>query len=139
MALNTPLIHRLEMSERKIHLAAQRVMQEVERREQSYRNGRPFPSLEQKSVIIVDDGIGSGYSMLAAVDFVKKRHPLAIVAASPVASDAALRMLAAKQQIDTLLTLIRDPEQVFSLTSYFKEFNSLTDDDVVRCLIAACN
>jgi putative phosphoribosyl transferase len=137
VALNMPLIHRLELSEREIEMAAQKVMQEAERRAQLYRNNKPFPSLEQKSVIIVDDGLGSGYSMLAAADFVKKKKSRFIVAAAPVASDASYRMLATKRQIDKLLTLVRDPEQVFPLSSYFKEFNSLTDDDVVRCLASA--
>lgn len=137
MALNMPLIHRLELSEREIEMTAQKVMEEVERRAQLYRNNKPFPSLEQKSVIIVDDGLGSGYSMLAAADFVKKKNPRLIVAATPVASDTAYRMLATKRQIDKLLTLVRDPEQVFPLSSYFKEFTPLTDDDVVRCLASA--
>ncbi len=137
MALNMPLIHRLELSEREIEMAAQKVMQEVERRAQLYRNNKPFPSLEQRSVIIVDDGLRSGYSMLAAADFVKKKNPRLIVAAVPVASDTAYRMLSTKRQIDKLLALVRDPEQVFPLSSYYKEFNSLTDDDVVRCLISA--
>lgn len=137
MALNMPLIHRLELSEREIEMAAQKVMREVERRAKLYRNNKPFPTLEQKSVIIVDDGLGSGYSMLTAADFVKKENPRIIVAATPVASDTAYRMLAAKQQIDKLLTLVRDPEQVFPLSSYFKEFTPLTDDDVVRCLTSA--
>jgi predicted phosphoribosyltransferase len=139
MALNMPLIHRLELSERETEMAARKVLQEVERRAHLYRNDKPFPSLEQKSVIIIDDGLGSGYSMLAAVDFVKKRNPRVITAASPIASDMAFRMLAAKPQIDTLLALVRDREQVFSLSSHYKEFKPLTDDEVVRCLsTAAC-
>ena len=72
--------------------------------------------------------------MLAAADFVKKRNPRMNVVASPVAADAAFRLLAAKKQVNKLLALVRDPEQVFSLSSCFKEFNSLIDDDVVRYL-----
>jgi len=137
MALNMPLIHRMELSKREIEMSAQMVMREVKLREQLYRNGRSFPSLEQKSVIIVDDGLGSGYSMLAAADVAKKKNPRMIVAASPVASDTAFRMLAAKPHINLLLALVRDPEQVFSLSSYYKEFRPVTDDDVVRCLSSA--
>jgi predicted phosphoribosyltransferase len=61
-----PLIHRFELSEREIEMAAWKIMQEVERRAQLCCNNKPFPSLEQQSVIIVDDGLGSDYSMLAA-------------------------------------------------------------------------
>lgn len=134
LALNLPLIHRLELSEREIEMASGNVMQEVQRREQLYRKNMPFPFLEQKSVVIVDDGLGSGYSMLAAVDFVKKKKPRLIVAASPVASDSAFRMLAAVPQVNLLLALTRDPEQVFSLSSYYRDFKPVTDDDVIDCL-----
>ncbi len=134
LALNLPLIHRLELSEREIEMASRNVMQEVQRREQLYRKNMPFPSLEQKSVLIVDDGLGSGYSMLAAVDFVKKKKPRLIVAASPVASDSAFRMLAAIPQVNLLLVLTRDQEQVFSLSSHYRDFKPVTDDDVIDCL-----
>lgn len=134
LALNIPLINRLELSEREIELASRNVMHEVQRRERLYRNNIPFPCLDDKSVVIVDDGLGSGYSMLAAVNFVKKKSPRMIVAASPAASDIAFRMLAAVPQLNLLLVLRRDPEPVFALESYYRDFTPITDDDVVRCL-----
>ncbi len=134
LALNMPLVRRLELSEREIEISAQSVMREVRRREELYRNGKPFPFLEEKSVVIVDDGLCSGYSMLAAADVAKKRKPRTLIAASPVASYAAYRMLSAMPQINKILALVRDPEQVFSLSSYYREFNPLSDDDVVAHL-----
>ncbi len=134
-ALNMPLIHRLELSGREIEMASRNVMQEVRKREQLYLNGRSFPSLKQKSVVIVDDGLASGYSMLAAVNFVKKKDPRMIVAAAPVASEAAFHMLAPVSQVNLLLVLVRNPDQVFSLSAYYKEFDPVTDEEVVRCLI----
>ncbi len=134
MALNMPLVHRLEMSEREIDMCAHAVVGEVQRRARLYRKDTPFPSLEKKAVIIVDDGLGSGYSMLAAVEAAKKRNPRIIIAASPVASDTAFRMLAAKPLINLLIVLVRDSEQVFSLSSYYKEVRPVTDDDVVASL-----
>lgn len=134
LALNAPLINRFEMSEREVEMAAEGVVREAGRREALYRKGRPFPVLEKKSVIIVDDGLGSGYSMLAAVEFVKKRNPGAVLVAAPVASDSACRLLAEKPEISSLVVLIRDFELVFSLPAYYKEFPSVTDEDVVRLL-----
>lgn len=134
LALNMPLINRLELSEREIELASRNVMQEVRRRELLYRRGTPFPSLHDRSVVIVDDALGSGYSMLAAVSFVRKKNPRMIVAASPVASGTAFRMLAAVPHLNLLLVLRRDPEPVFALESYYRDFTPVTDDDVIRCL-----
>jgi predicted phosphoribosyltransferase len=137
IAMNMSLVHRLELSEREIEMAAGKIMGEAQRREQLYRKGRSFPSLENRSVVIIDDAIGSGYSMLAAVDFVKKKKPRMIIAASPVSSDAAFRMLAAKPQANLFIALVRDQDPVFSLDSYYKEFSPVTDDDVLFCLRAS--
>jgi len=130
--LNTPLVNRLELSERELEMAAAGVLREAKRREQSYRGGRPFPELTGRTVILVDDGLASGYSMLAAVIFAQKRQPRSIIVAAPIASDMAYRMLAAEKGIDRIITLARDVEPVFSLSSYYKEFKTLTDDDVIR-------
>jgi predicted phosphoribosyltransferase len=136
-ALNKPLIHRLELSEREIEMAATIVIQEVKRREKLYRGDKPFPPLDTRTVILTDDGLASGYSMLAAAAFVKKRSPLAVVAAAPVASDVARKMLAAAASINRLVTLSVDAEQLFSLSSHYKEFKPVSDDDVISLLSAA--
>ncbi len=133
-ALNQPLVHRLEISARELALSADAVMQEVKRREQLYRNGRSFPDLGDKAAILIDDGLGSGYSMLAAVNFVKKKRPRSIIVAAPVASDNAFKMLSAEAGVDRVIVLARDFEPLFSLSSFYKEFAPVTDDEVVRYL-----
>ncbi len=137
VVMNKPLINRLELSDAELAIATNAVLQEVKRREQMYRQGKPFPDLENRAVILADDGLASGYSMLAAVSFAKKRRPRSIVVASPVASDAAYRMLVADREIDHIVTLTRDTEQLFSLGDYYREFPDLTDDDVIRELSRA--
>ncbi len=134
VALNMPLIHRLELSEREIEMRSQTLVDDVQQRARMYRDDRPFPLLEGRSVVIVDDGLGSGYSMLAAVDFVKKKDPFMIVVASPVASDPAFRMLAQKPQANLTIVLVRDAEQLFSLAAFYRDFTPVSDEDVVRSL-----
>jgi predicted phosphoribosyltransferase len=136
LALNLPLMHRFELSEREVEIASRPAIEEVRKREQLYRNGKPFPPLNGKSVIIVDDGLGSGYSMLAAVEFAKKKNPRMVVATAPVASDSAFRMLAALPHVNLLIALVRDAEQVFSPASYYKDFAPVSDNDVLACLAA---
>jgi predicted phosphoribosyltransferase len=134
LAMNLPLIHRLELSERELQIATSLMQQEAQRREHLYRRGKRFPELENRTVVLIDDGLASGYSMLAAVSFVKKRKPHAIIIAAPIASDMAFRMLAADKGIAAIVTLMHDAEPFFSLSSYYKEFDTLTDDDVLRDL-----
>jgi predicted phosphoribosyltransferase len=133
-----PLINRLEFSDAELEIAANAVQQEAKRREQVYRHGKPFPELEGRAVLLADDGLASGYSMLSAASFAKKRRPRSIVVAAPVASDTACRMLVADKEIDHIVTLARDTEQLFSPVDYYKEFPDLTDDDVIQELSCAC-
>jgi putative phosphoribosyl transferase len=132
--LNMPLINRLELSEAELKMTTSRVLQEAERRDQLYRRREPFPDLENRTVILTDDGLASGYSMFAAVSFAKKRRPLAIIVASPVITDTAYRMLVADKEIGCIIALARDAELLFSLPDYYREFTAVTDDDVVRIL-----
>ncbi|HEX9860508.1 MAG TPA: phosphoribosyltransferase family protein [Nitrospirota bacterium] len=132
LVLNRPLVNRLELSERELELAAAQVLEEAKRRDRLYRQGRPFPELSGKTVVLIDDGLVSGYSMLAAFFFVKKRDPRSVIAASPVASDMARRVLAAEKGLDRIVTLAVDVEQLFSMSSYYREFQPVTDDDVMR-------
>ncbi len=134
IALNSPLVNRLELSERELEVATFMMLQEAQRRERLYRQGKHFPQLENRTVILVDDGLASGYSMVAAVSVVKKRRPHSIIVGAPVASDVAFRMLAGDRGITSLVTLVHDAEPFFSLSAYYREFDSLSDDDVLRDL-----
>lgn len=138
VVMNKPLVNRLELSESELEISTRAVLQEAKRREEMYRQGKPFPDLENSAVILADDGLASGYSMLAAVSFAKKRRPRSIIVASPVTSDSAYRMLAADKEIDHIVTLVRDTEQLFPLADYYKDFPDLTDDDVVLELSRTC-
>ncbi len=131
-AFNLPLVHRLEISETELEMATGRAMEEARRRARIYRNDRPFPSLAGKTAMLVDDGLSSGYSMLAAIRFIRKEKPLSVIVAAPVASDSAYRMLSAEAGIDGLIVLVRVTERVFSLSAFYKEFTPLADEDVVR-------
>jgi putative phosphoribosyl transferase len=134
LVLNRPLVNRLELSERELELAAASIVLDAKKREQRYRGDKPFPELAGCTVILVDDGLSSGYSMLAAVDFAIKRKPRSLIVASPVSSDAAYRLLAGKMGISNLVVLVHDAEQAFSLSAHYKEFAQVTDNEVVKIL-----
>ncbi|HUL00803.1 MAG TPA: phosphoribosyltransferase family protein [Nitrospirota bacterium] len=130
--LNKPLVNRLELSDRELEMAESTIMIEVKRREQLYRQGKPFPVLENRSVIITDDGMATGYSMLAAAAFVNKRKPHKLIVALPVAAQVAQKLIASEQRINQVVILAVDYESLFSLPSYYEEFTPITDDDVLK-------
>jgi putative phosphoribosyl transferase len=137
IALNSPLVNRLELSDRELEVATSMVLKEAQRQDRLYRQGKLFPRLESRTVILIDDGLASGFSMLAAVNVVKKRQPRTIIIGAPVASDVAIRMLAADKEIASLVTLVNDAEPFFSLAAYYREYDTLTDDDVLRDLASS--
>ncbi len=82
--LNQELIRQLQISEQELNSVLRKEKQELERRNQTYRKGKPFPSLSNHIVLIVDDGIATGATMKAAILAAKQMHPSKVVAVSPV-------------------------------------------------------
>lgn len=82
--LNQDLLRQIRISEEEMNQVVRRETAELERRNDKYRGGRPFPSLDDKIVLIVDDGIATGATLKAAIGAVKQMGPKKVVAVSPV-------------------------------------------------------
>ena len=65
----------------------------LEERNKIYREDRPFPDLKDKVVTLVDDGLASGYTMLEAVNFVKRKQAEKVIVAVPTASESSINLL----------------------------------------------
>lgn len=104
---------------------------ELARREHAYRGDRPFPRLEGRTVIVVDDGIATGSTMRAAVRALQTKRPAAIIVASPVASASA--MLALQPEVDAVVTLLI-PEDFFAIGQFYDDFSQTTDEEVKALL-----
>ena len=104
---------------------------ELLRREQVYRAGLPPLVLTGKTVVLVDDGLATGSTMLAAVRAARAGGAAAIVVASPVAAPQAAQLLAAEaDQLDILQT----PAMLFAIGEWYERFEQLEDDEVCRLL-----
>jgi putative phosphoribosyl transferase len=86
-------------------------------------------------VILVDDGLATGSTMLAAVRFVRKRSPKQIVLAVPVAAGEAIEKL--RPEVDQCVCLAT-PEWFYSVAEWYDAFPQLTDADVMRALREGC-
>jgi putative phosphoribosyl transferase len=133
MVLNESMIKSLRLSREEIERHAEEVRQEILRRISIYRppEVKP-PSVTNRPVILVDDGLASGYTMLAAIESVKKEQPSAIVVAVPVASSGAVRLIS--QKADKLVALIVSERLPFAVADYYLEWRDLTDEEVVGYL-----
>jgi len=109
---------------------------ELDRREREYRDKRPEPELKGQTVILVDDGLATGSTMLAAVQAVRQRHPRHIVVAVPVGSrEAVARLHQERVECHFLVT----PEMLFSVGAWYHDFTPPTDDEVKKLLGHAAN
>jgi putative phosphoribosyl transferase len=106
-------------------------LQEIERRRREYLGARPAPKLEDRTVIVVDDGIATGTSMKAALKAVRRKNPKSLVLAVPVAPRESIEELRAL--VDEAICL-EMPDPFYAVGAHYREFHQLADDEVVRLL-----
>jgi putative phosphoribosyl transferase len=107
---------------------------EVERRERDYRQERPAPELDGRVVILVDDGLATGATMLAAIAALRQRNPAKIVVAVPVCPPET------KQEIERTadeVVILLAPEWFRGVGQFYENFAQLTDEAVCLSLARA--
>ena len=107
---------------------------EVERREVSYRDGRPAPDLRGKTVILVDDGLATGATMRAAVKALRQRDVARIVVAVPVGAPDTCRDL--EGEADETICAVA-PEWFQAVGQYYEDFAQTSDEEVRQFLSRA--
>jgi putative phosphoribosyl transferase len=105
--------------------------EEITRRLQCYRQGRPLPDLTGRTVILVDDGLATGLTAQAAVRALRARKPAQIVLAVPVASREAAHMLL--KEVDNFVSL-ENPSSFWAVGYWYEDFSPVTDDEVISLL-----
>jgi erythromycin esterase-like protein/predicted phosphoribosyltransferase len=133
--VNDILIQRLGIPEAIIEEVAAREMRELERRERLYRGSRPPPDVKGRTVILVDDGLATGSTMLAAIRALRKQNPARIVVAVPTASQETCDAM--KDVADDVICAVT-PEPFHAVGLWYQDF-SQTSDDEVRALLARHN
>ena len=107
---------------------------ELNRRERSYRAGRPWPDLEGKTAIVVDDGIATGATAEAAVQALRLKGVQRVVIAVGVAAPSAITRLCL--EADEVICVL-EPPNLSSIGEWFEDFTQVTDHEV-RSLLARC-
>jgi putative phosphoribosyl transferase len=106
---------------------------EVKDRMKRFRGDRPLPSLNGKVVVIVDDGIATGNTVLAAIKSVRTQHPKSVIVAVPVGPPDTIAKIA--READRVVCL-ETPEPFFAIGQFYSEFPQVEDDEVRRILDA---
>lgn len=126
----------LALTLRQIEDATRREEAELTRREREYRGPRAALDPRRKTVILVDDGLATGASMLAGVRALKNREPERIVVAVPVGSLEACRSLGGEAD-DAVCAMTPEPFQAVGL--WYDDFRQTTDEEVRDLLARAAH
>jgi predicted phosphoribosyltransferase len=129
--LDHELIGALRISREEIDAVIARESAEVARREKLYRKGRRALDLHGRTVLLVDDGLATGSTMLVAARYVRSLKPLKTLIAVPVGSVEACQRL--RKEADDCVCLAT-PEPFAAVGEWYVDFRQLTDGEVQRFL-----
>lgn len=129
--LDETLIREFGIGKQQVEQVVQRERAELGRRERVYRRGRPTLELQGKTVIVVDDGLATGWTMTAAVESLRKLSPKWILVAVPVASPRAQREMSVTA--DGCVTIFT-PETFRAVGEWYLDFRPTTDEEVIACM-----
>jgi predicted phosphoribosyltransferase len=125
--LNDDVVQWLGINPEQIDAVAKREQEELERREAAYRRGGRLPSLTNRIVILVDDGLATGSTMRAAVQAVKQQLPARVIVAVPVGARETCQELRALAD-DVVCT--RTPFPFSAVGQWYVDFNQTSDEEV---------
>lgn len=126
----------LGISESQLGQLIDREKTEMEHRLRKFRGDRPFPDLEAKTVILVDDGLATGVTARAALASVSKRKPDEVVLAIPVCAPDSLKRI--RREAHRIICL-HSPEDFRAVGNYYQDFSQTSDEEVIALLKSAEN
>jgi putative phosphoribosyl transferase len=128
--INEPLRASLGLSREEVEEAIARTRKNVLERIARFTGGKAFPDLAGKTTFLVDDGLASGFTMLAAIQSIRNTHPSGIVIAVPTASASSARRVAA--EADQLVCLNVRSSARFAVAEAYKHWYDLNDEEVMK-------
>jgi putative phosphoribosyl transferase len=131
--LNEALLDQTGVSEARVGDVVARERVELERREALYRGDRPAPDVAGKTVLVVDDGLATGSTMLAAVQALRSLRAGRIVVAVPTAPRQTCEAL---EDVADEVVCLRQPEPFYAVGLSYQDFAEVSDDEV-RALLAS--
>lgn len=129
--IDNEIVSGFHLSERDVDQVIAHETDELMRRETLYRHGRPPLDLKGRTVILVDDGLATGSSMLAAIQAVRQQEPLKLVVAVPVAAASSVNKVAC--EVDDFV-YVDAPERFHAVGQWYETFDQTSDDEVEALL-----
>jgi predicted phosphoribosyltransferase len=132
LVLNDDLIKERRLTQDIIEKQVRKASQSVRWREEIFRKNAPYPDLKRKTVIIIDDGLASGFTVLAIIRFAREHGASKVIVAVPTASERAAEMLL--QEADEVYVLNIRAGVVFAVADAFEQWNDISDEEALSIL-----
>ena len=129
--LNQPVLKSINLTEKQVHYQVNKVRNDIRQRSLLYRGSKPLSIAKDKIAIVIDDGLASGYTMMAAIESVRRRQPKHIIAAVPAASATAVREV--EKTADRVITVTTAFVPKFYVSDFYRYWNVLSDEEGVKC------
>jgi len=129
--LDQEIVAALGVSDAYIEKITRRERAELDRRMQRYRDGRPFPDLSGRAVVLADDGLATGVTARAALASVRHAEPATLVFAAPVCSEDGCRTLGAEGYT---VVCVYTPRDFRGVGEWYADFEQVTDETVIAVL-----
>jgi putative phosphoribosyl transferase len=129
--LNERAVRALGIEEDYLEMISARELAEAERRLKLFRGDRPYPDLERRTAILVDDGLATGVTARAALLALRRMNPRRLVLAVPVCALQTAELL--RPEADDLICLLA-PANLDAVGLWYRNFEQTSDEEVVRLL-----
>lgn len=134
IVLNQDIVSAVQPGDDYIHAELARELAEIERRRTLYRPGRPPLLVENRTVIVVDDGIATGGTVKAVLKALRESHPGKLILAVPVAPADSLPDLV---RLADDVVVLATPEPFYAVGAYYRDFIQTSDEEVIDLLARA--
>jgi putative phosphoribosyl transferase len=129
--LDDGLVRMLQVSKGYISEEVEKQKMEIKRRLLRYRGDMPYPILEDREVIVVDDGVATGSTLKAAIMSIRKKRAKTIIVAVPVGPLNTVNEL--KRIVDNIVCL-QTPEPFYAIGEFYDDFEQTEDDEVIKLM-----
>jgi putative phosphoribosyl transferase len=133
--INEPLRAALGLSQGEVDTAIAATRQNISERVAKYTRGRPVPDMEKKCVILTDDGLASGYTMLAAIMGIRTMHPDRVMVAVPTSSASSAERIS--REVDELICPNIRSGSRFAVAEAYRNWYDVDDQEVIAELDSA--
>jgi predicted phosphoribosyltransferase len=132
LLLNESLVRRIGLNQKQIDLVVMQTEDQIDKRKADYRGLVGIIDPSEKDVILVDDGIASGYTMMAAIESVRSLSPTSITVAAPTSSESAAHLVGG--EVSVLVCPRIESGFIFAVANAYKNWYDVPDSEVIDIL-----